>query len=91
MYASAQNESSTRTSSGCETAARNRWFFVPRRSRARFNRQVRFLPIDPLMPDEVIRLGADPELLLRPGAAPVIAEKVRHYADVDFQGMFDPG
>ena len=44
---------------------------------------------DLLTPDEVMRLGANLELLLRPGAAPVIAEKVRHYADGEFRGMFD--
>ena len=44
---------------------------------------------DLLTPDEVMRLGANLELLLQPGAAPVIAEKVRHYADGEFRGMFD--
>jgi type IV secretory pathway TraG/TraD family ATPase VirD4 len=44
-------------------------------------------PRDLLTPDEVMRLSAKVELLLQPGAASVIAEKVRHYADGEFWGM----
>jgi type IV secretion system protein VirD4 len=44
---------------------------------------------DLLTPDEVMRLGAGLEILLRQGEAPVIAAKVRHYADPEFRGLFD--
>lgn len=39
---------------------------------------------DLLTPDEVMRLDANLEILLRPGAAPVAARKVRYYADPEF-------
>ncbi|WP_231737580.1 type IV secretory system conjugative DNA transfer family protein [Caulobacter sp. CCH5-E12] len=40
-----------------------------------------------LTPDEVMRLGAALEILLRQGQAPVIARKVRYYADEEFQRL----
>jgi type IV secretion system protein VirD4 len=39
---------------------------------------------DLLTPDEVMRLDANLEILLRQGAAPVAARKVRYYADPEF-------
>jgi len=44
---------------------------------------------DLLTPDEVMRLADHMMLLLRPGRAPLIAGKVRHYADREFAGLFD--
>lgn len=41
-----------------------------------------------MTPDEVMRLHPALELLLRPGEAPVVAQKVRYYADPEFQGLF---
>jgi len=41
-------------------------------------------------PDEVMRLDPTCELLLQPGEAPVVGIKLRHYADAEFQGLFDP-
>lgn len=41
-----------------------------------------------MTPDEVMRLHPSLELLLRPGEAPVVAQKVRYYADPEFQGHF---
>ena len=47
---------------------------------------------DLLTPDEVMRLPAGAMLLLRQGAAPILAGKVRYYADPEFRGLFDqPG
>jgi type IV secretion system protein VirD4 len=40
---------------------------------------------DLLTPDEVMRLDGSLEILLRQGAAPVAARKVRYYADPEFQ------
>jgi type IV secretion system protein VirD4 len=39
---------------------------------------------DLLTPDEVMRLDANLEILLRQGTAPVIARKVRYFADAEF-------
>lgn len=44
-----------------------------------------------MTPDEVMRLHPTLEFLLRPGEAPVIAHKVRYYADREFQGLFTSG
>ena len=44
---------------------------------------------DLLTPDEVMRVGAHLMLLLRPGCDPLIAQKLRHYADDEFAGLFD--
>ncbi|MBV9997472.1 MAG: type IV secretory system conjugative DNA transfer family protein [Caulobacteraceae bacterium] len=41
-----------------------------------------------LTPDEVMRLDANLEILLRQGAAPMAARKVRYYADAEFQHLF---
>jgi type IV secretion system protein VirD4 len=40
-----------------------------------------------LTPDEVMRLDANLEILLRQGAAPVAAWKVRYYADPEFRAL----
>ena len=44
---------------------------------------------DLLTPDEVIRLPDHLMLVLRPGRDPLLAGKVRHYADREFAGLFD--
>ncbi|MFA5503187.1 MAG: type IV secretory system conjugative DNA transfer family protein [Bacilli bacterium] len=44
---------------------------------------------DLLTPDEVMRLADHLMLVLRPGRAPLVAGKVRHYADPEFAGLFD--
>lgn len=41
-----------------------------------------------LTPDEVMRLDSSLEILLRQGQAPVAAQKVRYYAERDFEGLF---
>jgi type IV secretion system protein VirD4 len=43
-----------------------------------------------ITPDEIMRLDSSLEILLRQGAAPVIAAKVRFYADGDFRGLCSP-
>jgi len=43
---------------------------------------------DLLTPDEVMRLDNGLEILLPQGQAPVIARKVRYYADAEFQALF---
>jgi type IV secretion system protein VirD4 len=42
-----------------------------------------------LMPDEVRRLSSDMELLFVVGQRPILARKLRYYADPDFEGLFD--
>jgi type IV secretion system protein VirD4 len=44
---------------------------------------------DLMTPDEVMRMGADRMLVLRPGHAPLVGRKVRYYADAEFAGRFD--
>jgi len=44
---------------------------------------------DLLTPDEVMRLPAGTMLLFRQGAYPILAGKVRYFADPEFQGLFD--
>ena len=44
---------------------------------------------DLLTPDEVMRLPAGAMLLLRQGAAPILAGKVYYFADPEFRGLFD--
>jgi type IV secretion system protein VirD4 len=44
---------------------------------------------DLLTPDEVMRLADHMMLVLRPGRDPLVAGKVRHYADPEFAGRFD--
>ena len=43
-----------------------------------------------LTPDEVITLRPDRELLFIAGQRPIIAVKLRYYADREFAGRFDP-
>ena len=43
---------------------------------------------DLLTPDEVMRLDSKLEILLRQGAAPMAARKVRYYADPEFQNLY---
>ena len=42
-----------------------------------------------MTPDEVLRMGDNRMLLLRPGRAPLAPWKVRYYADPEFRGLFD--
>lgn len=42
-----------------------------------------------MTPDEVLRMGGDRMLLLRPGRAPLAPWKVRYFADREFQGLYD--
>jgi type IV secretion system protein VirD4 len=45
----------------------------------------------PLMtPDEILHMRSDRLLLLRPGKAVLAPWKLRHYADAEFRGLFDP-
>jgi type IV secretion system protein VirD4 len=44
---------------------------------------------DLLTPDEVMRLPDHAMLVLRPGRDPLVAAKVRHFADREFAGLFD--
>lgn len=41
-----------------------------------------------LTPDEIMRLDGTLEILLRQGAAPVVARKLRYYEDAEFGGRF---
>jgi len=43
-----------------------------------------------MTPDEVMRLDSSLEILLRQGEAPVIAQKVRYFADPEFRGLYEP-
>ncbi len=43
-----------------------------------------------LTPDEVRNLPASRELLFLAGLRPVVADKLRYYADREFAGLFDP-
>jgi type IV secretion system protein VirD4 len=43
---------------------------------------------DLLTPDEVMRLDSNLEILLRQGATPMAARKVRYYAEPEFTGLF---
>jgi type IV secretion system protein VirD4 len=42
-----------------------------------------------LTPDEAMRLPADQQVLLRPGQRPALIQKLRHFADPEFQGLAD--
>jgi type IV secretion system protein VirD4 len=42
-----------------------------------------------MTPDEVMRMSGDHSLLLRPGSPPVIAQKLRYYADAEFRELTD--
>lgn len=42
-----------------------------------------------LTPDEAMRLPPDRQVLLRPGKAPALVGKLRHYADPEFAGLAD--
>ena len=39
-------------------------------------------------PDEVMRMDGDNLILLRPGANPTVARKVRYYVDAEFEGLY---
>jgi type IV secretion system protein VirD4 len=41
-----------------------------------------------MTPDEIMRLDSSLEILLRQGAAPAIAAKVRYYDGPEFRGLF---
>jgi type IV secretion system protein VirD4 len=43
-----------------------------------------------MTPDEIMRLNASLEILLRQGAAPAIAAKVRYYDGPEFRDLFNP-
>lgn len=43
-----------------------------------------------LMPHEILRLPARRQLVLIQGQAPILADKLRYFADPEFAGMFDP-
>jgi len=43
-----------------------------------------------LMPQEIMRLPRGKELLLLQGKEPVMADRVRYFADMEFSGLFDP-
>jgi len=45
---------------------------------------------DLMTPDEIMRLDSSLEILLRQGEAPVIAAKVRYFADREFRNLSDP-
>src|SRR5215210_6600729 len=45
---------------------------------------------DLLTPDEVMRLPSNCLILLRQGAAPILASKVTYYADPEFRSLFGP-
>ena len=42
-----------------------------------------------LSPDEAMRLPPDRQVLLRPGRAPALVRKLRHFADPEFAGLAD--
>ena len=42
-----------------------------------------------LMPQEILRLPPEQEMLLLQGKPPILADRVRYFADKEFQGMFD--
>jgi type IV secretion system protein VirD4 len=44
-----------------------------------------------MTPDEIMRLDSSLEILLRQGAAPAIAAKVRYYDGPEFRGLFGDG
>lgn len=44
-----------------------------------------------LTPDEVRRLPRDRQILLKAGTPPILARKLRYYADPEFRGLFDSG
>lgn len=46
---------------------------------------------DLMTPDQVMRLPDNLMILFRPGRSPLLASKIRYYADPEFRGLFDPG
>ena len=42
-----------------------------------------------LMPQEILRLPPDKEILLLNGKPPILAERVKYYEDREFAGAFD--
>ena len=45
---------------------------------------------DLINPDEMMRLGTDPLILLRQGERPARVRKLRYFTDPEFRGAFDP-
>ena len=45
---------------------------------------------DLLMPDEVMRLPSDKQLVLYKGLKPLVAQKIYYYSDPDLKSLFDP-
>ena len=43
-----------------------------------------------LLPDEVLRMGVEQQLVFVRGANPLLVDKVRFWRDADFRGDFDP-
>jgi len=43
-----------------------------------------------LMPQEILRLPPDQQLLFLSGQPPILANRARYYADPEFAGLFDP-
>jgi type IV secretion system protein VirD4 len=43
-----------------------------------------------LMPHEILQMPPDKQLVFLQGQPPIFADKVRYYADKEFEGMFDP-
>jgi len=43
-----------------------------------------------LMPQEIMRLPRRKEILLLQGKEPILADRVRYFADKEFKGLFDP-
>jgi len=41
-------------------------------------------------PDEIMRLGPDRQLLLRPGHSPLLTGRIVYYRDREFAGLYDP-
>ena len=40
-------------------------------------------------PDELMRMHASRQILLRPGEKPALVSKIRHYEDAEFAGLYD--
>lgn len=43
-----------------------------------------------LMPQEILQLAPDKQLVLLQGRPPILADKLRYYRDREFAGLFDP-
>lgn len=42
-----------------------------------------------MTPDELMRLPADSEILLMPGHAPALVDKLAYFRDKEYAGLFD--